>query len=323
MKVVDFDGTVLDATFSVRPADDDGRLSIVYESSGGRAGGPNPRNLQYRQGLNVLLRRLQRLGAVIEEIRVESERTRVLPLEQQRVQIEGRSLPLPLAALTDVEDLRREISRYGRKVGQSPEMATESGGSSRRLRIFVSGLKLDSQSLERQIAGQGVDADTSAVEAVIEIATRGSRAAGQGFLVSQAVRKAVERYAISWAIGHYLAEGWTVNDVGSTESYDLDCTRGDEHIHVEVKGTTTIGETIVLTPNEVAHARAWCPNTGLFLVTDIEVDQTATDHPIPSGGTARIWPGWTVDEDRLTAVAYFYKTEVGGKQQPVGWQPVP
>src|SRR4051812_24628999 len=56
MKVVDFDGTVLDATFSVQPPEG-GVVSVVFESSGGQEGGPNPRNIQYRPGLIVLLRR--------------------------------------------------------------------------------------------------------------------------------------------------------------------------------------------------------------------------------------------------------------------------
>jgi hypothetical protein len=204
MKIVDFDGTVLDATFSIPPAEGD-RLSIVYESSGGRAGGPNPRNLEYVRGLNVLLRRLQVLGAVVDEIRVESERTRLLPVDQQRVQIAGRSFPLPLASLGDIEDLRREISRHGRKVGQSPEMAVQSGGSSRRLRIFVSGISLDSETLERRVAGHGADAESEAVEAIVEIAAGRRRGGGQGFLVSQAMRRAVERYAVACGLSSAAA----------------------------------------------------------------------------------------------------------------------
>jgi hypothetical protein len=290
INIVDNDGTVLDATFSVLYGDD--QLSVVYESSGGRAGGPNPRNLQYRRGLNVLLRRLQQLDAVIDEIRVESERTRLLPVDQQRVRIENRSFPLPLAGLGDVEDLRREISRYGRKVGQSPEKAIQSGGSSRRLRIFISGVSLDAQTLERQVAGSGIDAESPAVEAVVEIAAGRARGDGQGFLVSQAVRKAVESYAVAWAMRHYTSQGWTVDDVGLTESYDLDCTRSPDRLHVEVKGTTTRGEKIILTSNEVAHARTWHPNVELFLVSDIEVYESDTDHPVPSGGTARVWSRW-------------------------------
>ena len=71
MNVVDFDGTVLDATFSVQPSEH-GVASVVFESSGGHEGGVNPRNLQYRRGLNVLLQRLQLMEAVIREIRVET-----------------------------------------------------------------------------------------------------------------------------------------------------------------------------------------------------------------------------------------------------------
>jgi hypothetical protein len=139
MKVVDFDGSVLDATFSVQPPQG-GMVSVVFESSGGHEGGPNPRNLQYRQGLNVLLRRSQRLNAVIEEIRVETGRTRLLPVEAQRIVILSRSFLVALSSVEDVDVFRQEISRYGRKVGQSPALAAEGGGSSRRLRILLTGV---------------------------------------------------------------------------------------------------------------------------------------------------------------------------------------
>src|ERR1022692_3621193 len=121
MKIVDFDGTVLDATFSVQPAESSG-ISVVFESSGGHQGGPNPRNLQYRQGLNVLLRRLQLMNAAVREIRVETERTRLLPIEQQCIVIPGLMFPVALSSIEDIDAFRQEISRYGRKVGQTPEL---------------------------------------------------------------------------------------------------------------------------------------------------------------------------------------------------------
>src|SRR5437588_11890571 len=108
MKVVDFDGTVLDATFSVQPPEH-GVVSVVFESSGGHEGGPNPRNLQYRQGLNILLRRLQQIGACVTEIRVETERTRLLPVEEQRISIPNRRFPVMLSAIEDVNAFRQEI----------------------------------------------------------------------------------------------------------------------------------------------------------------------------------------------------------------------
>src|SRR5262249_53699073 len=161
-------------------------VSIVFESSGGHEGGPNPRNLQYRQGLNVLLRRMQLMNAVVAEIRVETERTRLLPVEQQRIVIPGRTFPRVLSSVHDVDAFRQEISRYGRKVGQSPELAAEGGGSSRRLRIFLTGVPADQTVLERQLVGQGVEADAGAIATVVGIAAGRSRGGGQGFLVSQA-----------------------------------------------------------------------------------------------------------------------------------------
>jgi hypothetical protein len=322
MKVVDFDGTVLDATFSVQPPEH-GVASVVFESSGGHEGGPNPRNLQYRQGLNVLLQRLQRIGASVSEIRVETERTRVLPVEQQRVVIPGRTFPVSLSAVGDLNLFRQEISRYGRKVGQSPAKAAEGGGSSRRLRIFLVGVPPEQSVFERSLAGEGIEADSDAVAAVVQIAAGRSHGGGQEFLVSQAVRNAVEMYAVGWAARYYRAQGWTVTDVGASESYDLRCTRGSEEHHVEVKGTTGLGETLILTRNEVAHAREWHPAVDLFIVTDIQIDGRESDHPVASGGVACVWRNWLPAEEDLTPVGYVYATGLSRFAEPGPWISVP
>ena len=153
MKIIDDDGSVIDATFSVSSADIS-QMSIVFESSGGRAGGPNPRNLQYREGLTLLLKRLQAINAVVTEIRVETERTRELPAEEQRIAIAGRPFPVYLASLGDnLDEFRKEISRHARKVGQSAERASESGGSSRRLRITIAEVANDEAALGRYLGG--------------------------------------------------------------------------------------------------------------------------------------------------------------------------
>jgi hypothetical protein len=316
VKIVDVDGTVLDATFSISLTEG-GRLSIAYESSGGRAGGPNPRNLDYRRGLSLLLSRLRELGALIDEIRVETERTRLLPIDQQRVQIEGRSFPLALASLDEVEDLRREISRYARKVGQSPDLAVQSGGSSRRLRIFVSGISLDPEALGGRVAGPGAQADATAVEAIAAIAAGRPRGGGKGFLVSRAVRRAVDAYAVAWAARHYASHGWIVEAVAGTESFDLYCARGPQHLHVHVKGTTTMGAGIVFTPSEVMHARGHSSSVELFLVSDIQISGDEVDHLVPGGGSARVWSPWVLQEDRLKPLGYEYTTSIGEEGTPV------
>ena len=79
MKVVDFDGNVLDATFLV-VLSEQGLVSVVFESSGGHEGGPNPRNLEYRQGAQRTSPASATDERLVNEIRVETERTRLLPV---------------------------------------------------------------------------------------------------------------------------------------------------------------------------------------------------------------------------------------------------
>lgn len=311
MKVVDFDGSVLDATFSVLPLQR-GVISLAYESSGGsHKGEPSDRNDQYRQGLNVLFRRLKLMNAAIPEIRIETGTARRLPPEEQRIVIPERPFPVALSSVDDIEVFRKEISRCGRLVGQKPGKDSR-GGSSRRLRIFLTGVSTDQATLEQVLVGRGVEADAGAVATVVGMAAGRSRTSGQGFLVSHAVRKAVEEYAVAWAIRHYSAHGWTVQDVGSTESYDLRCAReGAAELHVEVKGTTGLGETVILTRNEVLHARSW-PDVELFIVTEIAVADRDTDHPTASGGVAHLCRGWKPADENLTPLGYDYTTSLRG-----------
>jgi hypothetical protein len=198
MKVVDLDGTLLDATFSVLPSEG-GVISLDYESSGGsHRGAPSHRNHHYRQGLNVLLHRLQLMNAVIPEIRIETGTARLLPVEKQRIVIPNRSFPVALAAVANLDEFRQEISRYGREVGQAATGSSK-GGSSRRLRIFLTGVPTDQAALESQLTGRGGEADAETVATVVSMAA-GRPRRGQGFLVSQAVRKIVEEYAVAWAV---------------------------------------------------------------------------------------------------------------------------
>jgi hypothetical protein len=204
-------------------------------------------------------------------------------------------------------------------VGQSPEKAAESGGSSRRLKLFLTGVQTEQSIIERLLAGEGIDAETDAVAKVVEIAAGKSRGGGQGFLVSCAVRKTVEMYAVNCAIKYYRNHGWEVADVGATESYDLRCTRGSDEHHVEVKGTTGLGESVILTGNEVAHAREWHPAVDLFIVTEIHIDGRESDHPVVSRGAAHVWCNWVPDDANLTPVGYFYSTGLGEPYASASW----
>lgn len=141
-----------------------------------------------------------------------------------------------------------------------------------------------------------------AVEAVEALA--GNSLRGQGWRVSAEERRALERYAVEYAVEDLVGEGWSVEDVGSTESYDLLCVRGGITLHVEVKGTTTAGEQVFLTANEVAHARE--TRVALFLVTKIKL-RTSNRRIHCSGGEGWIYDPWKIDRDgELRPVGYSY-----------------
>ena len=107
------------------------------------------------------------------------------------------------------------------------------------------------------------------------------------------------------ASAHFEKLGYRVDDVGAEESYDLRCRMKNVELHVEVKGTTTFGTNIVLTPNEVAHARENA-HVALFVYSNIAlgIDGGA---PKCTGGEANIIDPWRIDGNgELRPIGYTY-----------------
>lgn len=151
------------------------------------------------------------------------------------------------------------------------------------------------------------DHEEAAAEAAWEARIR---ARGQGFAASPAVRKAVEEYAMQLAEAHFGKE-YEVKRKG--KPYDLECTHrvSSAVLYVEVKGTTTAGEDVFLTPNEVRFARENANRIALFVQSGIIIGQSDDGQVIPSAGTTRIWQPWNVDAGVLTAVSYVYTLPEG------------
>lgn len=149
---------------------------------------------------------------------------------------------------------------------------------------------------------EAVDADeTSAVEEVAGALLRG-RPPKTDHLRQAKRRRAVEMRAVEVASAHYGVQGYDVEDVGATESFDLLCKRGSEELHVEVKGTTGLGRVVNLTANEVTHSRDY-PDVALVIVDRIRmVSDTAAE-----GGHLREIRPWSADDARLTSTAYRYQ----------------
>jgi uncharacterized protein DUF3883 len=112
------------------------------------------------------------------------------------------------------------------------------------------------------------------------------------------------------ATAHY-EHSWTVTDVHSRESYDLLCRRGAQELHVEVKGTTTAGTEVILTPNEVRHARDH-GHSALFILTGIVLELAPDGTVAATGGIPRIHDPWRIDDGTLEPIGYRYQPPSAG-----------
>jgi hypothetical protein len=128
---------------------------------------------------------------------------------------------------------------------------------------------------------------------------------GQGFQLDQDVKVAVEAHAMNVAAEFYGGD-WDVEDVHGTESYDLICRRGNETKHVEVKGTTTDGAEVILTPNEVKHARETI-HTALFILSNITIERADSGTVTATGGVRHYHDPWRIDDGILIPLGFRYQ----------------
>ncbi|MEV5793172.1 DUF3578 domain-containing protein [Streptomyces sp. NPDC052192] len=136
---------------------------------------------------------------------------------------------------------------------------------------------------------------------------RSARKGGQGFLLTAAERGAIEKRSVLLAAEHFKAQGWTVKDVGATKSYDLELKRGDEKLHVEVKGTTSDGSQVILTRAEVEWQRKFAPDNALVVVHSIKLDRTV-EPATATGGVLHCTSPWTIEDESLTVISYIHRT---------------
>ncbi|MGX1614787.1 MrcB family domain-containing protein [Micromonospora chalcea] len=145
---------------------------------------------------------------------------------------------------------------------------------------------------------------------VAKDAEKGVAQLRQGRLLDPFIRRAIEVRAEDLAEAELCKWGWEVDRVGAyNRGYDLDCRHPDGRmLHVEVKGTQSRGEEVVLTPSEVHHSRG---STGclaehaLYIASDIRV--THDNGVMASEGTGRwLWP-WVIQPGDLVPTEYAYR----------------
>jgi hypothetical protein len=131
------------------------------------------------------------------------------------------------------------------------------------------------------------------------------RGRGLGFQLDQAAKVAVEVHAMNDAAKFY-GDSWNVEDVHGRESYDLVCRRGDQELRVEVKGTTTDGAEVILTPNEVEHARSF-EHTALFILSNIKLERADDGAVLATGGVRHVLDPWSIDNGTLKPIGFRYQ----------------
>ncbi|GLZ39043.1 hypothetical protein [Actinokineospora sp. NBRC 105648] len=146
MRAVDDNGTELNAEFTLESDGD--TIALIMESSGGkRSAGRPPRNRDYNRALELLLRRLGGLSAVITAAMVETKQTTDLS-EAERSVIDA---PMHLTPMTDPEKARKDLVRNQGLVGKKSYKA---GTNTKRFRARL------------KVPGYGPE-DTSALAAVL------------------------------------------------------------------------------------------------------------------------------------------------------------
>lgn len=88
--------------------------------------------------------------------------------------------------------------------------------------------------------------------------------------------------------------------------YDLLVRGPNGERHVEVKGSSLRIDKILLTINEVIHARTHAA-TDLFVVDEIEWQLEVDGAFKTAGGRKRIWRSWSPQDERLSAVQFQYE----------------
>lgn len=134
---------------------------------------------------------------------------------------------------------------------------------------------------------------------------------GQGFIRNTELKLAIERHAVSRAVAMYETMGASDIEILG-KPYDLRMRLESEEVHVEVKGSGNAAESVLVTRNEVSHARDFA-RTELVVVDSIEWTTNDAGVIVTGGGRLRRWLSWSPSDESLSAMTYSH--ELGE-----GWQ---
>jgi len=164
------------------------------------------------------------------------------------------------------------------------------------------------QETDPTIPGSDSPEHQDAVAAIAEAAGRdltAPRRQGRSRL-PQAHKKLIEEHAVEMAMKQLEKKGFTnIKDVGKNHSYDIAAKLNGIDFYIEVKGTISLGEKVVLTKNEVLLHKQEHPNNALIVVSQINLDRS--EPPSVKGGKVLFISPWKINESELEALGYDYR----------------
>lgn len=148
-------GRTIDAEFVVESLD--GRPTVVLESAGGKKSSASARNVEYVDGLNLILSRLGSIGAQLVMAYLDTSTTKYLPIAERTLDA-GAPLPLDLSR-TSPEAVRAALIASMKSTARGESARSGGGNPRRRIRLVLDGVELNDRDLADVLAfGSTADA---------------------------------------------------------------------------------------------------------------------------------------------------------------------
>jgi hypothetical protein len=124
-----------------------------------------------------------------------------------------------------------------------------------------------------------------------------------GFQSNPEIRRAVENFAMKKAHSLLVERHYrNFKNTSNSKPYDYTCERDGKIFFVEVKGTQTLGKTLILTRGEVEHIISHADRCILVLVHSVKVSANGTVR-INGGGT-EVKESWMLRRADLNPIQY-------------------
>ena len=160
--------------------------------------------------------------------------------------------------------------------------------------------------VEKELSGYEYDTTNNRMELLAAI--KGLEALKRHSVVHVHTDSTYVKDGITKWIHAWKKKGWKVEDVSMIKGgCDFKFSKDNEVVYCEVKGTTTAGESIILTSREVEKMKERYPNSALYVVYGIRLDKSK-DPPVATFGSVKKKYPWEIKDNKLKAKDYYYET---------------